>query len=75
MKYFITTKDGSRYAPYGFTLDPELSAQSDEYDIYVNEHLLSIGYGYDSVLSRTEYESLSALEKQQAPVKGSGLVR
>lgn len=73
VKYFITTKDGSRYAPYGFTLDPELSAQSDEYDIYVNEHPLSIGYGYDSVLSRTEYESLSALEKQQAQLKGAVL--
>lgn len=69
VKYFITTEGNSRSVPYGFTIDQKLSDQSDEYDIYVNDYILPIGYSYDSVLSRSQYEELSALEKQQIQMK------
>ena len=46
VKYFITTEGTTRSVPYGFVLDKELSDQTEDYDIYVNQYPLSIGYGY-----------------------------
>lgn len=69
VKYFITTKDGARYVPYGYELDPKLTEKSKTYDIYVNQNQLSIGYSYDTVMARSDYETLSALEKQQAQLR------
>lgn len=73
VKYFITTEDNSSSVPFGYTLDKELSDRSDEYDIYVNEYPLSIGYTYDSVTSRSSYDEMSALEKQQQQMKSAVL--
>lgn len=73
VKYFITTEGTTRSVPYGFVLDKELSDQTEDYDIYVNQYPLSIGYGYSSVISRSEYENLSALEKQQVQMKSAVL--
>lgn len=73
VKYYITTEDNSQNVPYGFTLDQTLSDQSEEYDIYVNQYPLSIGYTYDTVISRSSYEKLSALEKQEIQMKSAVL--
>jgi len=69
VKYFFTTKDGSRYVPYSYELDPSLTEGSKTYDIYVNQYPLSIGYSYDAVMARSDYEALTALEKQQAQLQ------
>lgn len=71
VKYFITTENNNRSVPYGFTIDKELSDQSAEYDIYVNNYILPIGYSYDSVIPRSQYEELSALKKQQVQMKSA----
>ncbi|MBQ9155464.1 MAG: YfhO family protein [Eubacterium sp.] len=64
VKYYITFKDSPRTVPYGFVLDEDISSHSQLYDVYRNEYPLPIGYTYDNVTSRSEYESASAIEKQ-----------
>lgn len=63
VKYYMAPAGETDSVPYGFTLAEELSDES--YQIYANEHPLSLGYTYDSYIVREDYEKLSALEKQQ----------
>ncbi len=69
VKYFITERGNDSSVPYGYEKDDALSANSNYYDIYVNQNMLSIGYTYDSLMPLSEYEGLSALEKQQVQLK------
>lgn len=64
VKYYITTHKIN--VPFGYK---ELKTDQEFEDgsiIYINEHYLPLGFTYDSYITETEYESLNALEKQDA---------
>lgn len=64
VKYYMTSEEDTGSVPYGFVLREDLSGES--YKIYENQYpLSSLGYTYDRYISREEYDSLPALEKQQ----------
>lgn len=63
VKYYLTPAGKKTSVPYGFEKSDEFSY--GEFDVYENQYPLSIGYTYDSLISRTSYEKLSALERQQ----------
>lgn len=60
-KYYVAKKSTTTL-PYGF------SPLQDT--VYQNSNSLPLGYTYDSVITRGDYEKLSALEKQQAMLQG-----
>ena len=67
VKYFVgqaENGDGSakNYAPYGF----EAVGQDGKFTIYRNRYALPAGYTYTGYMTRSEYEKLSPLERQQA---------
>lgn len=63
IKYYLSKEDKAGDVPYGFAVNEEYSGEN--YKIYENEHALGIGYSYDTYISRSDYEALDALEKQQ----------
>ena len=65
-KYFITDTNKSSYVPHGY----EIISENDNLSTYKNEHYLSLGYTYKNYISRTEYESLNAVQKEQALLQG-----
>ena len=65
VKYFITNSDSDQNVPYGYVRNDNLAKNSKLYDIYENQYPLSIGYTYDSVMARSDYDKLDALNKQQ----------
>ena len=63
VKYYMTTRDGEQNVPYGYELDEE--ASGEYYQIYQNQHSLSLGYTYDTWIAAEDYEKLDPLERQQ----------
>lgn len=67
VKYFVgkaTDDDGKakNYAPYGF----EAVGKDGKFTIYQNKYALPVGYTYTGYLTRSAYDKLSPLERQQA---------
>lgn len=54
--------DGSARVPEGF----RMIGQKDGYGLYENTLALPFGYTYDAAISRSEYEKMNPLEKEQA---------
>lgn len=71
VKYFITFKNNAQNVPYGFELDQDVSGHSDNYDVYKNKYILPVGYNYDQVVSQSEYDKLSGLEKQEVQLNAA----
>jgi len=65
VKYFLTFRDQTRSVPYGFEKDEKLSAIWPDYAVYKNKYALPIGYNYDQIISRSEYEKMNKLRQQQ----------
>lgn len=67
VKYFVINEGQNGIVPYGFekvdTLT--LSDGTEEY-IYENRYALPMGYAYDEVMSREEYDALPVEDKLQA---------
>lgn len=61
-KYFIAPDEKEGYVPYGYTL----IQQKDQLKLYENQYALPLGYTYDQTMDLQTYESLSAIEKQEA---------
>lgn len=67
VKYFVgkaENGDGTKknYAPYGF----EAIGEDGKFTVYRNRYALPAGYTYTRYMSRSDYEKLSPLERQQA---------
>ncbi len=67
VKYFVgkaADDDGKakNYAPYGF----EAVGKDGKFTIYQNRYALPVGYTYTGYMTRSDYDKLSPLEKQQA---------
>lgn len=63
VKYFVAEAGKKDYAPYGFN---SIVYESDDYTILKNDFSLPLGYTYSSQISNETYNSLTALQKQQA---------
>ena len=71
VKYFLTSIETPGSVPYGFALREDLSGNT--YQIYENQYPLSLGYTYDTFVSKADYEQLNALEKQQLMLEAAVL--
>lgn len=64
VRYFVTPDIDNAPVPYGFTpLEQEVSGG---YQVYRNDHALPLAYTYEKALSRSAWEQLNAVEKQEA---------
>ena len=67
VKYYLTKTADTVSVPFGYK---KLEAYSDEaYSVYENQLPLSFGYSYDAYMSRSDYDALSGVEKEQAMLR------
>ncbi len=59
-KYLVSKAGG--LVPYGFTYESE----NDDYVMYNNDNALPLGFTYDKAVNKSEWENLSAVDKQKA---------
>lgn len=70
IKYFVQRQTDNGIAQYGYEPIEEVENISGATDsILENQYALPVGYTYDSYISRSEYEALSAPEKQEAQLQ------
>ncbi len=60
--------------PYGYSLldtyELGYGSEKEEHQLWVNDNFLPFGYTYDSCISRTAYDAMTPLEKQEALLQG-----
>ena len=74
VRYCITAKDASVFVPYGYERFEISQAGTDQkkdgtladYDVYENKNSLPLGYSYDSIMKKSDYDKRTAVQKQQA---------
>lgn len=67
VRYFSKMTEGTMTVPYGYVQNSQFQNSSSSGTIlYETPYAMPIGYTYDKVLSVQDWESLSALQKQQA---------
>lgn len=69
VKYFIADDSDSSKAsvPYGFSYAGTKNGyKGKNYHLYKTDNALPFGYAYDNVISRSEFEKLSFVQRQQA---------
>lgn len=67
-KYYISPKNKNSYIPYGYKLKEEIPNEKDGNNttqIYENKYYLPIGVFYDNYTLKSDYDNLTALEKEQ----------
>ena len=62
VRYYVTKKDETKQLPYGF----EKVGKKYGYTVYENKYALPAAYTYDTFLTRDIYDSMTALERQEA---------
>lgn len=68
-KYFVAEDNESSKAsvPYGYDfVGTTKGYNGDKYHLYKTDNSLPFGYSYDNVISRSEFEKLSLVQRQQA---------
>ena len=65
-KYYVTEVDKESYVPYGY----EKQFENGRFSIYKNEYYLPVGYTYNRYISRAKYETLNAIQREQAMLQG-----
>lgn len=68
VKYFVVKPEFEHTAPYGYVKNEDMSTQ--KYSVFENKYSLPLGYTYKRQISASEYNKLSAVEKQQAMLQG-----
>ena len=66
-EYYLASRDATEFVPYGF--EPYASNKSGI--AYRSRYALPLGFVYGSVMPRSRYESLSALDKQSAMLQAA----
>lgn len=61
VKYYVTDERNENGLPYGF--DERVLTQNG-YSVYKNCNALPFGFTYDSVITQSEYDAMSMLERQ-----------
>jgi len=65
VKYFFVYPGEKSYVPYGY----EYFTTHKGVDIYKNKFALPLGYSYSKYILKSEYDKLSALDKQEVLMK------
>lgn len=65
VKYYFTDSKNLP-TPYGYSYDKTVSTYKGDYDVYINEYALPLGFTYSDYMTRSEYDNLSAAQKQEA---------
>lgn len=65
VKYFFTDCYDLP-VPFGYEYDKTVSTYKGDFDVYKNKYALPLGFTYSDYMTRDEYESLTAAEKQEA---------
>lgn len=75
VRYFTRMKDGAMTVPYGYVRKQEFPNLDMEGTgvLYESPYAMPIGYTYDQVLCRQDWETLPALKKQQALMQAAVL--
>lgn len=66
-EYYLASNSAMEFVPFGF----ERYASSKTGVAYRSRYALPLGFVYDSVMPRAQYESLSALDKQSAMLQSA----
>ena len=66
-EYYLASRDATEFVPYGF----EPYASNKAGIVYRSSYALPLGFVYGSVMPRSRYESLSALDKQSAMLQAA----
>jgi len=66
-KYYVAAPDRAAYVPFGYRLLEE----SRKGNLYLNEYALPVGFLYDATISRTAFEALPLVERQQAMLESA----
>ena len=71
VKYYVVPK-GKGHAPYGFESTPCSSTLcgQQQYDVFKNSNALGKAFTYNTCISRSTYESLTPLQRQEALLQG-----
>lgn len=64
VKYFVTTDKSM--APFGYHLIKELNSTSTKGYLFENSYALPLGYTYEKYMLKSDYDKLSAVDKQNA---------
>ncbi len=73
VKYYALGDKETARIPYGFEEIDTKTEGTETYHIYRNNYALPLGYTYDHVMSEKDFESYSALEKQEALLQSAVL--
>ncbi len=65
--YYSVPKKDNMPAPYGF----EALGETDGYLLYRNQYALPLTYSYDTVMERTDWNDLSAVDRQEAMLESA----
>lgn len=64
VKYYIPVWQEDPYLPYGYEKNESLS--TSDYIVYENQYALPLVFSYENTMNAEEYDSLNALQKQEA---------
>ena len=70
-KYYLVPDDGGETTAYGYD-NPVSTTTVDghSYTVYQGDSTLPLGFAFSGVITRSQYESLSMLERQEALLQG-----
>ena len=66
VKYYVIPASDTAPVPYGYTYVTTSTVNDTSYAVYVNDYALPLAYTYDASISEEEWESLNAVERQEA---------
>ena len=71
VKYYVIP-EGKASSPYGYDVLPIETTLCGEqrYEVYKNKNALGKAFTYDACISRSDYDALTPLERQQALLQG-----
>ncbi len=70
VKYFIAKESDEWRVPYGFEKMKGVTADGSDYLVYQSKQTIPVGFLSDKVVSRSDYDKLSMVEKQNALISG-----
>jgi uncharacterized membrane protein YfhO len=68
VRYCVSDEGNMAFVPYGYKEDENIHASENNsgFKCYTCNSALPLGYGYDSILSQSDFESLDVVKRQEA---------
>lgn len=66
VKYYLCSAGSTGHVPYGFEQVDTITENGTDYAVFENTNFLSLGYTYTGVMTRSDFDALTPLERQQA---------